>query len=318
MTRRLPVPATIAGPGVVLGGVVVALYVIARTTGAGWDIVVLTVLVALLIVAAVWPGVVLCGIRVGAEAPPDAMVGRPLPVTLELAGRARGLRVRTLTGPSAWYRADAPSHGRVTVVPLQRGVYPDIVVEVRSASPLGLVGWRRRFRVPLASPLEVAPRPLTVRYEPRQGSDRDAEARPRSSSSGQEVTRGVREYVDGDPIRLVHWPATARTGMVMVRELEGPQRPRLLVVVDLRAHVADAHADVEVAASRAAGLAIAALTDGTLVDLATVEPGTTRHGPVRSPLEVGRRLARAVPGTPAPGPMPAGSEIRYVRAGSPP
>lgn len=314
-----PVPATVAGPGVILGVVSIALYVIARTTGAGWDIVILSTLVAVLVVAAIWPGVALCGVRVRAEAPLDAMVGRPLPVRIELRGRARGLRVRTLTGPSAWYRADAPSHGTATVVPLKRGVYPGIVVEVRSASPLGLVGWRRRFRVPLGSPLEVAPRPLTVRYEPRQGSDREAEARPRSSSSGHEVTRGVREYVDGDPIRLVHWPATARTGTVMVRELEGPQRPRLLIVVDLRGQVANANADadVEVAASRAAGLAIAALADGTLVDLATVEPGTTRHGPVRSPIEVGRRLARAVPGAPAPGPMPAGSEIRYVRVGSP-
>jgi uncharacterized protein (DUF58 family) len=313
----VPVPARISGPGVVLGCVCVALYLIARTTGAGWDIVVLVTLVAVLVVAAIWPGVVLCGVGVRAETAADAMVGRALPVSIELRGHARGLRVRTLTGPSAWYRADAPSRGTATVVPLQRGVFPGIVVEVRSASPLGLVGWRRRFRVPLARPLEVAPRPIAVRYEPRQGSDREAQTRPRSSSTGQEDTRGVREYVDGDPIRLVHWPATARTGMVMVRELEGPQRPRLLVVVDLRGQPSDAESDVEVAASRAAGLAIAALADGTLVDLATVESDGTRHGPVRSPLEVGRRLARAVAGVPAPGPVRPGSEVRYVRVGSP-
>lgn len=313
----LPVPATVSGPGVVLGCVSIALYVIARSTGAGWDIVILSTLVAVLVIAAIWPGLVLFGVRVRAEAPSDAMVGRALPVSIELRGHARGLRVRTLTGPSAWYRADAPSHGAATVVPIQRGVFPGIVVEVRSASPLGLVRWRRRFRVPLARPLEVAPRPLTVRYEPRQGSDREAQTRPRSSSTGQEDTRGVREYVDGDPIRLVHWPATARTGMVMVRELEGPQRPRLLIVVDLRGQISNADPDVEVAASRAAGLAIAALADGTLVDLATVEAEGTRHGAVRSPLEVGRRLARAVPATPAPGPVPPGAEVRYVRVGSP-
>ena len=64
VTRRLrpsslPVPATIAGPGVVLGVVAVALYVIARTTGAGWDIVILSTLVAVLVVATIWPGLVL-------------------------------------------------------------------------------------------------------------------------------------------------------------------------------------------------------------------------------------------------------------------
>ena len=82
----------------------------------------------------------------------------------------------------------------------------------------------------------------------------------------------MREYVDGDPIRLVHWPSTARTGAVMVRELEGPQRPRLVVVVDLRG----AESEAEIAASRASGLALAALAAGTLVDLATVEASTGR------------------------------------------
>jgi uncharacterized protein (DUF58 family) len=310
------VPATVSGPAVGLAAVAIALYVIARTTGAGWDIVILSVLVALLLVSAVWPSIALTGISARASAPADGMVGRPIQVSIELRGHARSLRVRSLTGPSAWYRADAPGHGTVTVVPLKRGVLSGIGVEVRSASPLGFVSWRRRFRVPLPSALEVAPRPLAVRYEPRRGSDQEAQAQPRSSTTGQEVTRGVREYVDGDAIRLVHWPATARTGMVMVRELEGPQRPRLLVVVDLRGEVSNPEADVEVAASRAAGLAIAALADGTLVDLATVEAGGTRHEPVRSPVEVGRRLARAVPGAPAPGPLPSGSEIRYVRVGS--
>jgi uncharacterized protein (DUF58 family) len=152
---------------------------------------------------------------------------------------------------------------------------------------------------------------LPVRYEPQRGADRRAEARPRSSASGHEVTRGVREYVDGDAIRLVHWPSTARTGTVMIRELEGPQRPRLILVVDLRGPESEA----EIAASRASGLALSALAAGTLVELATVEAGGTRFGPVQSPLEIGRRLARAVPGAPPPASVGAGVEVRHVRAG---
>ncbi len=123
----------------------------------------------------------------------------------------------------------------------------------------------------------------------------------------------MREYVDGDPIRLVHWPATARTGGVMVRELEGPQRPKLVIVVDLRGHPPDA----EVTASRAAGLAGAALADGIAVELATVESTGARNGPVQSPLEVGRRLARAVAGPPEPGPPGPGVEVRHLRTGVP-
>lgn len=315
MTRRVPVPASLSGPGVVLTCAAVALYVIARSTGAGWDVVVLCALLAVMLVAAVWPVVALVTVGVGVAIPPDGTVGRPLPVTLTLTGRAAGLRVRLLTGPSTWHRADAPGHGTVSVVPQRRGVFTGVVAEVRSASPLGLIAWRRRIEVALERPLEVAPRPITVRYEPALGSDREAQSRPRTSASGHEITRGAREYVDGDPIRLVHWPATARAGSVMVRELEGPQRTRLLVVVDLRAPGAEDDA-VEIAASRALGLVLGALTEGTLVDVATVEADGPRTAPVRTPLEAGRRLARAVAGPPMPVAAGPGIDVRHIRAGA--
>ena len=33
-------------------------------------------------------------------------------------------------------------------------------------------------------------------------------------------TRGIREYVQGDPIRHIHWKTTARTGKLMVKEFD--------------------------------------------------------------------------------------------------
>lgn len=314
MRSRLPAPASLSRPGAVLALVSVGLYLVARSTGAGWDIVLLCGLVAVLLTGAIWPGVALVGIGVTAAAPRDATVGRPLAVELALRGRAHGLQMRVsidADSETGWVHADAPGAGHVTVTPGTRGVFADILVEVRSSSPLGLVRWRRWAVVPIARPVEVAPRSIPTRYDSSRGSDREAASRPRASAAGPEVTRGVREYVDGDPIRLVHWPATARTGSVMVRELEGPQRPRLVIVVDLRG----ADADAEVAASRASGLALAALASDSFVDLATVEPDGPRTAPVQSGLEVGRRLARAIPGPSAPGPVPAGTEVRYVRAG---
>jgi uncharacterized protein (DUF58 family) len=311
---RLPAPSSLSRPGIVLAAVAAALYVIARSTGAGWDIVILCTIVAILVIAAIWPGVALVGVRATVDAPQDGMVGRALPIDVTLKGRARGLRVRLAidasgAGPST--RADSPCAGEATVVPARRGVFPAVVVQVYSSSPLGLVGWRRWIRIELDRPIEVAPRPLPVRYEPVGGADHQAQSRPRASATGDEVTRGVREYVDGDAIRLVHWPATARTGAVMVRELEGPQRPRLVVVVDLRGP----DADVENAASRASGLAISALASGTIVHLATVERDGPRVAPVQSPLEVGRRLARAVAGPPSTGVIAPGVEVRHVRPG---
>lgn len=46
------------------------------------------------------------------------------------------------------------------------------------------------------------------------------------------LIRGIRAYQPGDPIRDIHWPATARTGDVQVRVHDHTARARLLVVLN--------------------------------------------------------------------------------------
>jgi uncharacterized protein (DUF58 family) len=61
----------------------------------------------------------------------------------------------------------------------------------------------------------------------------------------------VREYQDGESLRAVHWPSTARRGRLMVRDLEDAPRDDLVVVLDARADaVVDGSFDAQV---RAAG-----------------------------------------------------------------
>jgi uncharacterized protein (DUF58 family) len=311
---RRPAPTSLSLPGLVLALVAAALYLIARSTGAGWDIVILSGLVAVLVLGALWPGVTLPTVRARVAAPTDAMVGRPLPMHVELRGRSTALKVRIRfdrDGGSAWTHADAPCRGDVTAVPAHRGVVSSVLVEIESAGPLGLVRWRKRRRVALDAPIDVAPKPLVARYVPPSGAQPVVTADPHAGARGQETTRGVRDYVDGDPIRLVHWPSTARTGSVMVRELEGPEQPRLLLVVDLRG----APHEAELAASRAAGLALAALQRGVRVDVATAEADGPVTGVVRTATEVGRRLARATDSAPMPPPTAPGVDVRRVRPG---
>lgn len=45
----------------------------------------------------------------------------------------------------------------------------------------------------------------------------------------------IREYRDGDDLRRVHWPATARQGELMVRQEDRPARRRAVLVLDSRA-----------------------------------------------------------------------------------
>jgi uncharacterized protein (DUF58 family) len=44
----------------------------------------------------------------------------------------------------------------------------------------------------------------------------------------------VREYRDGDDLRRIHWPATARSGELMVRQEDRPSRRRAVIVLDDR------------------------------------------------------------------------------------
>ena len=52
--------------------------------------------------------------------------------------------------------------------------------------------------------------------------------------SGLEL-HGVREYIEGEPLRAVHWPTSARRGELMVRELEDAPRDSVAIVLDVDA-----------------------------------------------------------------------------------
>jgi len=156
----------------------------------------------------------------------------------------------------------------------------------------------------------VGPAPLDTSSVPLAAADAGGGAAALRAGSGPDLVRGVRDYVPGDPRRLVSWSATARHGRLMVKELEDdPVTPRLTVVVDLRGDPPAA----EVAASRAAGLAMAALRDGAEVVLATAEASGPRLAVVSSAVQVGRRLARATADGPPATPGPGGP-VHVVRA----
>jgi uncharacterized protein (DUF58 family) len=293
----IPIPAAFRKLGIALAAMAAALLVVGRTTGAGWNVVILCVLAAVLAIGAATPVGGLLRVRIRATGPRDAVAGRPFEITIEASKRARGLRFRMLDPESQWTLVDAPCTGKLAVVARRRGVLDTVLVELRSAHALALVDWRRKVHVPLPAPIEVGPHPEHVPFRSRRSSARVTTDVLTAARSGAELTRGVREYVPGDPVRLLHWPATARAGTPMVRELDGPQRPRLVVVADLRTF------DPERSAALAAGAAIDALAHGARVDLATAEASGPRLARVGNPIDVGRRLARAVEGAPPDGPF---------------
>lgn len=305
-------------PAWVLLAITAALAGIARTTGSGWVVALMVGIGATLAAATSLPLVSGRRLVVRLEAPADATATRPLHLRATASGRARGVRLRVHGVDAGEVVLDAPSSGTLEVVPQRRGVLDGLVVELVAAAPLGLVLRRRWRRCPLQPPVAVGPLPLDTTLSVPSLPGGAADDGVAVAGDDPELTRSAREYVVGDPLRLVHWPATARTGSLMVRELEAPATQRLVVVVDLRDGDGDA---VEAAASRAAGLALAALRSGVPLVLCTAEAAPGAAGgtvavtrAVGSTVEVGRRLARAVPGP--PGEAPSGREVAVVRVGA--
>lgn len=238
-------------------------------------------------------------VEVEVQAPNDAMVGRcdPLRITVGAPTGRSLVRASSIRG-APWVRVDAPETGTLDVVPDQRGVFIAAEFEFMVRAPLGLIAVSRRALVQLHEPVYVAPAPETLAHRVLPPLAVDPE---RVGVRTDELPRGVREYVPGDPRRLVNWPATARTGRMMVRDLSAGTTSRLTVVADLGAEPGMA---AERVASRAMGLCSDLLARGHGVELITLEAAPVR-AEVTSIHDLGRRLATARCGAPIDGPAGA-------------
>ncbi|WP_013324333.1 DUF58 domain-containing protein [Gloeothece verrucosa] len=104
-----------------------------------------------------------------------------------------------------------------------RGVYRWNEVNLRTATPLGLCWYRRSLEV--AAKAIVYPQVLPLLRCPiidTIGQDESIKLQSdhRYVTATEGVTRTLRPYRYGDPMRLIHWRTSARLGEFKVRELE--------------------------------------------------------------------------------------------------
>ncbi|MFC7723019.1 DUF58 domain-containing protein [Nonomuraea recticatena] len=83
----------------------------------------------------------------------------------------------------------------------------------------------------------------------------------RSAPRGATSFNAVREYVVGDDLRHVHWRSTARTGVLMVKELIDVNLPYTTIVLDTRRDSYSGDDDFEMAVDAAASVAWSAARD---------------------------------------------------------
>jgi uncharacterized protein (DUF58 family) len=306
-------PAGLPRRGLALLALAGLFFLVARASGAGWVVVLLCALVAVVGLATVWPVVTLLRARVAlVDSPRDATARSMVSFSVRVSRAGSGVRLRLVIDdqPGEWVAAVGICQGDVVATPPRRGIVTSATAELEGAGPLGLVTWLRRVALAFPAPMEVGPVPTPTPLEEAVGIGRGAVDTFSRDGPGHDSVRGVRPYAAGDPIRLVHWPATARWGEVMVKEMEDPDAPELVIAVDLRGEPDR----TEAAASVAAGLAGSGLRAGLNVSLLTAERSGPRVGPVFNVVQVGRRLARAVADAPPAEPVSAGTRTVRVTA----
>jgi uncharacterized protein (DUF58 family) len=99
-----------------------------------------------------------------------------------------------------------------------------------------------------------------------------AASRPEHAQRGGEDFYTLREYQRGDDLRRVHWPSSARTDSLMIRQLETPWQSRALVLLDVRSAVYESDEAFETAVSGAASVVTHLVKSGFDADLWSGDP----------------------------------------------
>lgn len=142
----------------------------------------------------------------------------------------------SLPGHNASHVVNVSPHGATTwhVVTQchKRGRFQLGPVSISSGDPLGLFT-AKRF-IPVRHELVVYPVKLDVSHIHLPAANMAGGAvLNRSSAISSPTISGLREYAPGDPLNRISWAATARRGMMMVKEFDPDPTSDLWIMIDL-------------------------------------------------------------------------------------
>ncbi|HEX9191821.1 MAG TPA: DUF58 domain-containing protein [Candidatus Deferrimicrobiaceae bacterium] len=150
---------------------------------------------------------------------------------------------------------DVPPGGSVSRVvrflPASRGRVGAIPAALSTRFPFAL--FEKSVDMDLPAGWAVYPCPAPSGEWRRILLDSSTEEDPRNAGRAGAFPRGAREHLPADPVRDIHWKATARAGRWMVKEREGESTP----AVDLRVPAPCPGGDFERRISEACGAVLA-------------------------------------------------------------
>lgn len=155
----------------------------------------------------------------------------------------------------------------------RRGVFAIGPLDVVQIDPFFLAIGRWRDERDAATPTSVTVHPKVYELIGPQGTARVVENESvirRAATDPMSGFVSMREYVAGDDPRMIHWPTTARTGTLMVRENVEVRRPEFTIVLDTGAS-SGTDDDFEEAVDVAATMAVHALRSNLDVVVRTTD-----------------------------------------------
>jgi uncharacterized protein (DUF58 family) len=230
---------------------------------------------------------------------------------------------RPRANPSLALRVAPPGSGAAPEIPLgaptgQRGIFTlrgvrhwcfdtfGLFAQLIGTGPSATI---TVYPVPSSVPVDAA----LLRGEPgSEDSEHVVPDAPKRRDSLGDFA-GIRPYVPGDRLRLLYWPALARTGDLMVRDFEDSGPRRVHLVADTRPILGEQGAERALAAAAGVGRQILAL--GAVVEFSTLTGGRTAIGP--GPFG-DAALLRAIAAVPPAAVAPAGRLWWRRRAASAP
>jgi uncharacterized protein (DUF58 family) len=149
---------------------------------------------------------------------------------------------------------------------------------------------------PVATEVELTDELLRGREGPEENHPVASTTPTRRDNFGDFA--GLRPYVPGDRLRLLYWPALARTGELMVRDFEDIAPRRVHVVVDVRPLIG--YRGTEAVLAAAAGVGLQVLAHGATLELSTSSGEQIAIGPGAHGDTALLRAIAAIESTPPP------------------
>ncbi|MGA0200705.1 MAG: DUF58 domain-containing protein [Prochlorotrichaceae cyanobacterium] len=236
--------------GWVLGGLSLFFFIAATNTLSGWLYVLSGAGMAIVGVSGYLSRQSLTGLTITRLKIDPVSAGDPLAVTVRFTNQTHEPKVLLQAVDQLPIVLGEPVEEAIALIPPQdyfewnytqgtqrRGIYRWETLNLRTASPFGLLWYRRAFPAPgkaivypTVLPLGRCPLidDLGKTQNPRIENDTSAFNRPQQMVT--EITRTLRPYRWGDPMRFIHWRTSARYGELRVRELEVFQGGQSLLI----------------------------------------------------------------------------------------